>query len=350
MYIILPDMKARERNNKWSSIVGILRQEIACGDFKKGDRFITIEEISRRFNVSDIVGRRVLQELAKEGSVINKPRCGSIIARSTYVKEIPVFLPEKFCEDTAATPLLIFKIISSIEQEARNYGLQVKFISNCELLSNPEQVILVLYDLFNDIRDIINNSASTIIFVHSPKKINNFHTVRHGLFEGAYLATKHLIEKGYRKIGFIGGLFYDWYIARFQGYLEALKEYGLGIDVNFIKQTSDYDREENCNAFQELLRMKDSPDAVMCANDNRAIHILEYCSKKGIKVPEEIGICGFDNIPEGEFTNPGLTTVDTRLDEVGKNAVVLAMKIMEKEVQGIQDIVIKPVVVIRRST
>lgn len=342
-------MKTKQKS-KYQRISEILTQEIQEGNFKKGERITTIPQICERFGVSNIVARRVLQELSKQGLVVNKPGYGAVIARSSNVNKLMMFAPPTFNSALESSPSTVFKLVSSIDGMCKQLGIEMIIVNSTEILMEEGQVVLFLYDFINDVSWMIDKSRCKLIFVHSPKKIKNFNTVRHGLFEGAYLITSHLISRGYKKIGYIGGLSFDWYIARFQGYLEALKQHGLGVNLEFVKETSGYEKEENHNAFKELFKMKDRPEAIFCSNDRRAIDILEYCEKEGIKVPGDIAIAGFDNIFESECTNPQLTTVDTKLDEVGKQSVHLAIKIMEGEVETPADVLVSPELVIREST
>jgi len=177
------------------------------------------------------------------------------------------------------------------------------------------------------------------------------HTVRIDLYKAGYIATEHLIKKGYKKIGFITGpLNNEWFLPRFEGYLSALRENRIEFNLEFVKELLIDIEKEVIDAFEKILKLKNRPEAIFCANDQRAIWILEYCYKKNIKVPEEMAICGLDNIPESEKTNPPLTTVDTFFEKLGEKAVELGIKIMEKRVNEIQDILIKPEIVERKST
>ena len=342
-------MKTQKNGCKWESIFRVLKNEILSGNFNKGDKFITSGEISARFNVSNIVARRVLHELSIEGLIDTKPGYGAVISRPSSIKEIIFSVPES-AKNSDLSFFPIFKIINSVKQKASKLGLEVKFVSEPEIFSDSGRVIFVLYDFFAELRKQIEKINGVIVLLHCPKRIKGFHTVRHGLFEGACIATKHLIEKGYRRIGFIGALKYDWYIPRFQGFLEALKEFSIGLNLKWVKESSGHDKSENWKVFQELIEDKNRPDAIFCANDSRAIDILEYCQMKKIRVPQEIAICGLDNIDDSQFSVPPLTTVDTKLDRLGEEAILLGMKIMEGEIKESCDIVIEPELIVREST
>ncbi|MCX8082555.1 MAG: GntR family transcriptional regulator, partial [bacterium] len=242
------------KDSKWVRIYEALVEEIKTGRYNKGERLFTRQELCERFGVSDIVVRRALDELRREGLIINKPRVGVIVAKNLEIEEIRVFVGDVWDRDIKAAPFTLLKIISGIEEEARSYGIRIQYINSRTLAGIYGDVIISFYDfLYNHIADYKGNN--TYIILHPPKRLSSHHTVRHGLFEGGYIATKHLISRGYKKIGYIGSLNDDWYIARFQGCLEALKEDNLGIPMEYLKEVGE-DKEEVCNAIESLLKLK----------------------------------------------------------------------------------------------
>lgn len=343
-------MKTKIKNNKkWFQVFSTLKRDILDNGYSKGNILATKQELCKRFGVSDIVIRRALDELKREGLIINKPGVGIIINKSTKITSIKVFVGNRWDKHIQSSPFIFLKIISGIEEEARNKGLKVEYINNRMFKELSDEVILSFYELYrNDLLPLSPNN--TYIILHSPRRIPPYHTVRHGLFEGAYIATKYLIGQGHKRIGFLGLLKYDWYLARLQGYLEALKEFNLGTCIDYIKETEGDNKEADWKAIESLMKLKNPPTAVFCANDTRALNIIEYCNEKGIRIPEDLAICGFDNTPESGVSNPKLTTIDTKLDELGREGVRLAVRILEEELKETQDVVIQPELIIREST
>jgi len=245
------------------------------------------------------------------------------------------------------------EILRGILEESQNENIEIKFVSEKYLIKNfKSEIFLFMYHTVNpEIEEkMLLSRKSNIIFLHTSSKLENVHTIRHDLYKGAYMATDYLIRKGYKRIGFISGdLSNEWFLARFEGYISAIRKNKIEFNMDFVKET-DGTEKEDIKAFEELMSLPDKVHAIFCANDIRAIHILEYCNKKKIRVPEEVAICGFDNIPETEMTKPPLTTVHTEFRKIGKEAVKLAVKLYEGEIKEIQDIVIEPKLVERKTT
>ncbi|WP_340114811.1 LacI family DNA-binding transcriptional regulator [Maribellus mangrovi] len=145
-------------------------------------------------------------------------------------------------------------------------------------------------------------------------------------FEGAYIATKHLIDQGRKRIAMIGGpLNLKIYQNRQEGYLKALNDARLPIDESAIIHNS-LTREEGEKAVKKLLRNKTLPDAIFCANDTTALSAVITLRGKNIRVPEDIAIVGFSNEPFSEVVTPSITTIKQPGFEMGQKAAELIIQ------------------------
>jgi LacI family transcriptional regulator len=137
---------------------------------------------------------------------------------------------------------------------------------------------------------------------------------------GAYLAVHHLLEQGCRKIAYFSGP-EDLYISkkRKEGYLEALKEYGIPESEARIYVT-DLTPEGNRKISLQMIVEKDRPDAVFAMIDPLAIDLMTVLKEKGVKIPEEIALAGFTNNPTSAVVDPSLTTISQPGYEMGKIA------------------------------
>jgi LacI family transcriptional regulator len=137
---------------------------------------------------------------------------------------------------------------------------------------------------------------------------------------GAYLAVHHLLEQGCRKIAYFSGP-EDLYISkkRKEGYLEALKEYGIPESEARIYVT-DLTPEGNRKISLQMIAEKDRPDAVFAMIDPLAIDLMTVLKEKGVKIPDEIALAGFTNNPTSAVVDPSLTTISQPGYEMGKIA------------------------------
>ncbi len=156
--------------------------------------------------------------------------------------------------------------------------------------------------------------------------------------KGGYEATKHLIQTGRRRIGFIGvSLTKSIALRRFRGYLEALEEHGLPVEEELIvgprgvnDQIHGYSTEEvGYEGMTKLLSLKERPTAVFARNDFTAVGALNAIKQAGLRVPEDIAVVGYDDIPLAAHTSPPLTTVRQPTREQGRVAAEFLLRRIE---------------------
>lgn len=142
----------------------------------------------------------------------------------------------------------------------------------------------------------------------------------------AQAMTRHLIELGRRRVAAIGRTTDEGTASvRLAGYRHALADGGLAYDPDLVIGVKSYDREDGRLAMQQLLARADPPDAVFCFNDLMAVGALRACAEAGVPVPDQVAIAGFDDIAEGRYANPTLTTVAADLDLLSREAVRLLL-------------------------
>ncbi|MCO6452751.1 MAG: substrate-binding domain-containing protein [Caldilineales bacterium] len=148
--------------------------------------------------------------------------------------------------------------------------------------------------------------------------------------EGALAATRHLIGLGHKRIGFIGGRHELWSaVRRRQGFEDACKEAGIPIDSELV-MNGDYSMETGYECAIRLLKLAEPPSAIFATNDQSAFGVLQAAREYGVRVPEDLSVVGFDNIPESAIEQPQLTTVDQSLTQMG----YLAANMLFALVQG----------------
>ncbi len=149
--------------------------------------------------------------------------------------------------------------------------------------------------------------------------------------DGAIAAMTYLIELGHRRIGFIGGR-PDLQSAnrRLEGYQDSLRQAGIGIDPDLILP-GDFTLEIGLVCAHKLLDLPDRPTAIFAANDQSAFGVYQAAQEAGLRIPEDLSVVGFDNIPEAAYTTPKLTTVDQSIREMGYVATKMVVMLVEGE-------------------
>jgi len=136
-------------------------------------------------------------------------------------------------------------------------------------------------------------------------------------WDGALEATQHLIELGHKRIGFISGRpDLQSAVRRTLGYENAHEMAGLPVHPELI-EIGDYSMETGYECACRLLDLPDPPTAIFAANDQSAFSVFQAANERGLKIPEDLSLVGFDNTLESAMTTPPLTTVDQSLKRMG---------------------------------
>lgn len=157
-------------------------------------------------------------------------------------------------------------------------------------------------------------------------------------FEGAYRATRYLIEMGHTSIAHItGNLSHQDAHDRREGYLQALQDANLTINPDYIV-TGDYTETSGVMGVARLLAVRDGAPftAIFAANDQMAAGARLALHRRGIRVPEDVSLVGFDDVPNAPYMTPPLTTIRQPALEMGEKAAQLILAMLEnKPVQGV---------------
>ena len=174
-------------------------------------------------------------------------------------------------------------------------------------------------------------------------------------YQGARLVMTHLLEQGYRDIGHISGPM-DWWEARQRlgAWKDVRQEAGLkALDSHWVE--GNWSSASGSLAAQKLFEQYPGMDAVFAANDQMALSVLQAACQKGIRIPEDLGVAGFDDVPEAAYFCPGLTTVQQDQYSVGRMAVEEMIQAIEAGLAGGEPLLRKssmlsPTIVVRQST
>ncbi len=156
-------------------------------------------------------------------------------------------------------------------------------------------------------------------------------TVESDSFHGAQLATRYLIELGHTRIGFIAGRpDLRSSVLRDAGYRSALLEAGIRFEPGLVG-VGRYEEDASRQLAHELLSQVERPTAIFAANDLSAIAVLGAAHELGIRVPDELSVIGFDDIPEASRHVPALSTVRQPMQRLGEVATRLLIGLMNGE-------------------
>jgi LacI family transcriptional regulator len=161
---------------------------------------------------------------------------------------------------------------------------------------------------------------------------------------------RHLLELGHRRIGAITGP-PGWVAteARRAGYRAGLAGAGIPFDPA-LEVASDFERAAGANAAAALLALPEPPTAIFAFNDAIAIGTMRAAHERGVRVPEDLSVIGYDDIAYAQMVGPMLTTVRQPLGELGRTAVNLLLRLLELPASEPRQIELSTRLVVRETT
>jgi len=196
--------------------------------------------------------------------------------------------------------------------------------------------------------DVVNDSPVVAVDAHTGS--SGMPTVASDNLKGAMVATEHLIGLGHRRIGFLAGR-PDLESAqlREQGYRQALAAAGIAVDPELVL-VGGYTAADAAAPARQLLEMDSPPTAIFAANDLSAIETIEVAQGLGLRVPDDVSVVGFDNVPESALIEPSLTTIDQSIQQMGFEAVRLLIGQIEDPSRPPVHVTLPTELVVRQSS
>jgi DNA-binding LacI/PurR family transcriptional regulator len=341
---------------RWKEILDQVQTELPT--YAYGSEFYTITEICDRFHVSRITAIRVLNELASRNLIQKLPGKGNVVRLMAQGASIRLIIPSAMRRDYLSFDPVNRRLIEGVTTAAKAAGLDFDTISEAHIPSlfpraNASFGFLVPKAIGRLTREFLLANALPHVLVDPYEHYKSVSHARIDRFAAGYIATRHLLDLGHRRIGWITGLISSPnFRARLAGYRQALKEEGIPFAWPLIAETSGMDAEQDTDALNQLLSLHRKPTAIILGDDSRGVHVLAACHKAGIRVPEDLSLVGYPNNPEARLTNPPLTVIDAMFERVGEESVKQLMGLIanpDLEPAEAQT-VIQPQLIVRGST
>lgn len=170
--------------------------------------------------------------------------------------------------------------------------------------------------------------------------------------EGGRLATQYLIDLGHTKIAFISShlenpLQFSSTVNRYYGYCNALESAGIPVNPDYQVE-GDHGRKEAEEMALSLLNQADPPTAIFASSDTKAVGVLDAAKKKGVKVPQELSVIGYDNIRDAEYL--ALTTIQQPLFRAGLVGCEKLLSLIDEPDQDPVEILLPVELIVRKTT
>ena len=225
-----------------------------------------------------------------------------------------------------------------------------------KILVENRPTVLIAISMFPIPEIVALYKANNVPIILLDEETQGASTIATDNYAGGLIATKHLISKGKKTIAIVSGRaqatekYPAQYNAklRFDGYKNALRQSGLSIPSGCALEVTNYSREDGVETMPKL--MAAGIDAIFCAAaDNTAVGLLLAAKQRGVRVPEDIAVVGFDDLPIAQLSSPGLTTIRQPMKEIVEAAYEMATTKRDEILKNPKKVLFKPELIIRQS-
>lgn len=341
-----------------------------CDSLGVGARVPLHTELMNRFDVSERAILRAFAELQREGRLVRKPRLGTIVVAPAPPPPLPsaaVTLPRTLIAVARVDHSFFdycLDLLCAYADESGGFTVLCKPLRSGEeptleslgaVATQPagQPFILFGYHLAPIARFLREGGGNVVLVGTPPAGVTPDVPCVYGDHDfGGYLVTRHLLDRGHRRLSFLhddslpGSL-------RWRGFQRAVSEArrrGLEVDAHHRLVSLD-ECEANPTLVANLLRRADAPTALVLWNDREALRLLPILQRIGVRVPDDVSVTGYDDLPGARHAFPSLTTVDPGVSHQLRAAVNLLSRIQDDETfVAPTTTVIVPALLLRDST
>jgi DNA-binding LacI/PurR family transcriptional regulator len=251
------------------------------------------------------------------------------------------------------------ELVSGLEDQAHAEGYRLVMNTGRRVTAEEEEAIEALMDLQVDglilagarvPMRIIARAAEFLpaVLVSRSSRKPNLDVVVNDDRLGARLAVEHLVELGHRRIAHVDGGSGANAVTRRLGFESAMR--GLGLEAEMQSVRAAFTSEAGAEGVHELFRRREPPTAIFACNDRAAIGALGALHQRGVRVPEDVSVVGYDGISIGALPQINLTTIHQPRFEMGRTAVEVLLERIRGDRRDVRRVVMPPRLVVRGTT
>jgi DNA-binding LacI/PurR family transcriptional regulator len=354
-------MKPRVRYIK---IVEHYRDQILAGKLTAGTRLPTEFELAGEYGFSRGTVRQALNLLVEEGLLERVQGRGTFVSQTFLAQTSPPLAPivpvEKPSERRIGLILVLnqrndqfnMDILIGIEQavKSRNYQLSFAYTEensqqlavNIERLKADKVAGLIVFPISNVTNDNLlsqlqNDRLPMVLVDRYLAEPDSDYVVANNK-ASAFRATEHMLIMSYARVGFAyaypDAILTSSVRDRLEGYKQALVEYEVPFDESLVLVDREDSKSDSARVYEKFFLQKERPQAVFAVNDWEALKVIQAAQRCGLRVPEDLAVIGFDDLPFAAHLNPALTTMAQPRVELGVQAANLLIERIEGLVTG----------------
>lgn len=255
----------------------------------------------------------------------------------------------------------VSSLVSGVVRAAAAAGNEVLIYSVVDRQQRPASAVLRLLQQFTDgvvallpyesgLVDMLSAGRYPVVTIDHPGEHGPLPAVAADSYGGARLAMRHLAELGHKRVAFVcGAEQLESARQRHRAYDDAVSVFGLARDASLVLP-GNYTLEGGRAAAERLLKLRKPPTAVFASNDFTAVGLMAVLQERGLKIPDDISVVGFDDLPIASQLHPALTTVRQPIEEMGRAAVNTLLALIAGLPAATAQVTLPTELVVRQST
>lgn len=290
---------------------------------------LSTSTVSRALKNNPSISKKTIKKVKQAAADMDyTPNVFAASLRSNKTKTIGVIVSQ-------INQPFVSALISGIEKRAQKSGYNIIIAQSNDSYKDEVNITQILYDSrvcgvicslgmqtqdTSHFQKFIDKDIPLVFVDRTPKEFNTYRVIIDNYTAG-YKATKHLIEQGCKRIAhFTGSQFRYIYRERKRGYEDALKECNLPIDEELIVYFKSLNYEDGVKATNKLLDLKNPPDGIFSSNDTEAVGAIQTAKRRGLNVPNDLAVIGFNDDPIASIIDPGLSTITHPAAKMGEKS------------------------------
>lgn len=304
-----------------------------------------MSDVARAAGVSSITVSRVLRDPEKVSPALREsiqrviddmgyvPHFAARALASHHSGVIAVLVP-------SLSNYVFLSAMRGIEDRARLSDLRIQYANShfdaaeeirqlrLFLGQNPAGLVLIGVDEHEEVYSLLRQAPCPVVQMMDISSPPVSLGIGIDNKNAAITATRHLLERGYRRIALLGGQPDLRNIRRTKGYRDVMEEAGLYDPALVLSAQTHTSIGLGCQMLESLLSAVPDADAAFCQNDDIALGVLFECQRRGIRVPQDFGICGFNDLDYSRAAYPAITSVHVPRYDIGYKAVDMIVRAM----------------------
>lgn len=308
---------------------------------------VTLSDVAKTAGVSSITVSRVLRNPEKVSQTLRE----SILRIVDEMGYVPHFAARALASHHSGVIAVLVPSLSNyvfmsamrgIEERARTSDLRIQYANThfdaaeelrqlkLFLGQNPAGIILIGVAEHEEVRNLLARAPCPVVQMMDVSVPPVSLGIGIDNRAAAITATRHLLARGYRRVALLGGQPDLRNVRRTQGYTQVMQEAGLYDDNLILSLPTHTSIGLGCQMLEMLLKRVPDVDAAFCQNDDIALGVLFECQRRGIRVPQDFGICGFNDLDYARAAFPAITSVRLPRYDIGFKAVDMIVRALSQ--------------------